>query len=205
MNLSSRKIFISHSPYDSEVASSLGMELARDGYQVLLEDFDSHNTSKQASSIFASIESASALIVILSAESIQDENVKRQLNLAIDKKLILYPINFSGDEIKKLLTPEWRYWLGITQILSCNDIIQASRTLRFRIPADSAAALSESLPVKESIKGAWRTFEAIFEEIGEAKLNHIHLDFAEIHQKFQTEVVPGFSQYAAKLESVSLS
>lgn len=204
MTLSSRKIYISHSPADSEVANALANKLERDGYPIIFRDSDSEGKSMKAGDVYTSIETARALIVILSADSIQDENVKREINLAIDKKLDLYPLNFTGEQIKKLLTPEWRYWLGITQILSCDDASHASRTLRFRIPADSAAAFSKNANEKESIKGAWRTFETIFDEVGNAKLNHFHMDFDQIHKKFCSEVVPGFSLYAKELESTSL-
>jgi hypothetical protein len=121
--------------------------------------------------------------------------VKRETNTAIENKIPIYPINLSGeDELKKLLTSEWRYWLSITQILTCSDAREASRKLRFRIPADTATKLEADLSVRELISGSWRSFESFIEQVEHSKMSHFFIDFQKLHSQFDSEIAPGFTE-----------
>lgn len=204
MNLSQEHIFISFAPTDYSLVSQLGTALERDGYPICHRDLDSEKSPNDSLLIVGKVDSARALIILLTPSSINDENVKREINLGIEKKKTLYPIYLSSNEdLKQILTPEWRYWLGITQILTCSDINEAAQILRFRIPADAASEFSDSPHSRELIKGAWRSFESIFREVSEAKMKHFYLDFDSIHEKFLSQVAPGFLQYVQPFKSSS--
>ena len=184
-----QKLFISHAPEDSKFALELSQFLEGDGFATSIGNSSSDNKPR----IYDSISEVRALIVLLTHHSLVDEHVKRETNIAIENDIQIYPINLTGeDELKKLLTPEWRYWLSITQILTCDDAIGIWRKLRFRIPADSAAKLDVDLSVRELIIGSWRSYESIYEQIQYSKLAHTYLDFQNLHTEFDNNLAPGF-------------
>ena len=129
-----QKVYISHAPGDLGIALELARYLEQDGF---LTSGNHSVTSQQAGSnpnFYESVSEVRALVILLTQESLVDEHVKRETNIAIENKVPIYPVNLSGeDELKKLLSSEWRYWLSITQILTCKDAREASTKLRFRI------------------------------------------------------------------------
>jgi len=197
-----QKVYISHAPGDLGIALELAGYLEQDGF---LTSGNHSATSQQAGSnpnFYESVSEVRALVILLTQESLVDEHVKRETNIAIENKVPIYPVNLSGeDELKKLLSSEWRYWLSITQILTCKDAREASTKLRFRISADATSKMEEELSLRESIIGAWRVFESLFEQIGNAKMSHSFIEFQELHDQFDKDVVPGFTAVSRRLQS----
>lgn len=197
-----QKVYISHAPADLEIASRLAKYLEKDGFQTS----GNHSTTGQLvgskSNFYESVAEVRGCVILLTADSLVDEHVKRETNIAIENKIPIYPINLTGeDELKKLLSSEWRYWLSITQILTCSDAREASTKLRFRLSADAASKMEEDLSVRESILGSWRSFESLFEQIGISKMSHTSIEFQELHKQFDNEVVPGFTQSSRRFKS----
>lgn len=196
-----QKVYISHAPGDRGIAFELAGNLEQDGF---LTAGNHSAASQQAGSnpnFYDSVSEVRALVILLTPESLQDEYVKRETNVAIENKVPIYPVNLSGeDELKKLLSSEWRYWLSIVQILTCKDAREASNKLRFRISADATSRMEEDLPLRESIVGAWQAFESLFEHIGKAKMSHFSLEFQELHDQFDKDVVPGFTAASRRLK-----
>jgi len=193
MNPPTRKLFISHAPEDLELASQLSRYLEKDGFATSVNHSATSRHIEGKSNIYENISEVRALIILLTPHSLVDEHVKRETNAAIENKISIYPINLSGeDELKKLLTSEWRYWLSITQILTCNDAREASRKLRFRIPADTASKMEVDLSVRELVIGSWRAFESFIEQMEHSKISHSFIDFQNLHIQFDNEIVPGF-------------
>lgn len=197
-----QKVYISHAPADLEIALQLAKDLAQDGFQTSGNHFVEGQSVGFKTNFYESVAEVRGFVILLTADSLVDEHVKRETNIAIENKIPIYPINLTGeDELKKLLSSEWRYWLSITQILTCSTARDASTKLRFRISAGAASKVEEDLSVRESIVGSWRALESLFEEIGIAKMSHTSIEFQELHNQFDNDVVPGFTEISKHLKS----
>ena len=193
MNPPTQKLYISHAPEDLEVALEISKYLEKDGFATSVNHSATSRHIDGKSNIYENISEVRALVILLTPHSLVDEHVKRETNIAIENKISIYPINLSGEgELKTLLTSEWRYWLSITQILTCNDAREASRKLRFRIPADTASKMETDLSVRELVIGSWRAFESFIEQMEHSKMSHSFMDFQNLHIQFDNEIVPGF-------------
>jgi len=178
MMLPTKKLYFSYAPEDVAVAAQLSEYLDKDGFQTLITPSSMTDATNGRTNIYESIAELRAVIILLTPHSLIDEHVKRETNLAIENGIPIYPVNLSGeDQLKTLLTPEWRYWLSITQILTCKDSREAFRKLRFRISADSASSMEVDSVARQSIVGSWRGFESLIEQIEIAKMSHSFLDF----------------------------
>ena len=197
MMLPTKKLYLSYAPEDVTVAAQLAEYLDKDGFQTLIIPSSMTDAINGRTNIYESIAELRAVIILLTPHSLSDEHVKRETNLAIENGIPIYPVNLSGeDQLKKLLTPEWRYWLSITQILTCKDSLEAFRKLRFRISADSASNMEIDSVARQSIVGSWRAFESLIEQIEIAKMSHSFLDFQELHSQFDNEIAPGFREFS---------
>ena len=198
MMLPTKKLYMSYAPEDVEIAAQLSEYLDKDGFQTLITPSPMTGAAIHGrTNIYESIAELRAVIILLTPHSLNDEQVKRETNLAIENGIPIYPVNLSGEEqLKTLLTPEWRYWLSITQILTCKDSREAFRKLRFRISADSASNMEIDSVARQSIIGSWRAFESLFEQIEIAKMSHSFIDFQEIHSQFDNEIAPGFFEFS---------
>ena len=197
-----QKVYISHAPADLEIASQLAKFLEKDGFQTSGNHSAAGQLVGSKSNFYESVSEVRGFVILLTADYLVDEHVKRETNIAIENKIPIYPVNLTGeDELKKLLSSEWRYWLSITQILTCSDAREASTKLRFLLSADAASKMEEDLSVRESILGSWRSFESLFEQIGLSKMSHTSIEFQELHNQFDNEVVPGFTQSSRRFKS----
>jgi hypothetical protein len=197
-----QKVYLSHAPADLEIASQLAKYLEQDGFQTSGIHSAAGQLIGSKSNFYESVLEVRGCVILLTADSLADEHVKRETNIAIENKIPIYPVNLTGeDELKKLLSSEWRYWLSITQILTCSDAREASTKLRFRLSADAASKMEEDFSVRESILGSWRAFESLFEQIGISKVSHTSIGFQELHNQFDNEVVPGFTQSSRRFKS----
>ena len=197
-----QKVYISHAPADLEVALQLAKHLAQDGFQTSGNHLVAGRSAGNKTSFYESVAEVRGFVILLTADSLVDEHVKRETNIAIENKIPIYPVNLTGeDELKKLLSSEWRYWLSITQILTCSTAREASTKLRFRLSAGAALKMEEDLSIRESIVGSWRALESLLEQIGIAKMSHTSIEFQDLHNQFDNEVVPGFTEISKHLKS----
>jgi len=197
MMLPTKKLYLSYAPEDVAVAAQLAEYLDKDGFQTLITPSSMTDAINGRTNIYESIAEIRAVIILLTPHSLSDEHVKRETNLSIENGIPIYPVNLSGeDQLKTLLTPEWRYWLSITQILTCKDSREAFRKLRFRISADSASSMEIDSVTRQSIIGSWRAFESLFEQLEIAKMSHSFIDFQDIHSQFDNEIAPGFREFS---------
>jgi len=197
-----QKVYISHAPADLEVALQLAKHLAQDGFQTSGNHLVAGRSAGNKTSFYESVAEVRGFVILLTADSLVDEHVKRETNIAIENKIPIYPVNLTGeDELKKLLSSEWRYWLSITQILTCSTAREASTKLRFRLSAGAASKVEEDLSIRESIVGSWRALESLLEQIGIAKMSHTSIEFQDLHNQFDNEVVPGFTEISKHLKS----
>jgi len=197
MSPNPKKLFVSHADEDREVAFELSKYLEQDGFRTFVTSAAMANAIDSKANLYESVAELRAVIILLTPHSLIDEHVKRETNLAIENGIPIYPVNLSGeDQLKKLLTPEWRYWLSITQILTCNDAWEALRKLRFRIAADTASSMEVDSVARQSIIGAWRVVESLFGQFEKAKMSHGFVDFPTLHSQFDNEVSPGFIEFS---------
>ena len=196
MTLPRRTVYISHASEDLEMALQLSRGLENDGFATLVSH-SATNPTDGNSNIYEYISDLRALVILLTPHSLVDEHVKRETNIAIENRIPIYPINLSGEEeLKKILTSEWRYWLSITQILTCSGAREAKRKLRFRIPADSSSKLEEDLSARQLIVESWRSLESFFEQMEHSKMSHSFMDFQNLHIQFDNEIAPGFIEFS---------
>lgn len=196
-----QKVYISHAPADLEIALQLAKHLAQDSFQTSGNHFVEGQSVGNKTNFYESVAEVRGFVILLTADSLVDEHVKRETNIAIENKIPIYPVNLTGeDELKKLLSSEWRYWLSITQILTCSTANEASAKLRWILFADAASKMEEDLSIRESIVGSWRALESLFEQIGIAKMSHTSIEFQELHKQFDNEVVPGFTEISKHLK-----
>ena len=197
MSPNPKKLFVSHADEDREVAFELSKYLEQDGFRTFVTSAAMANAIDSKANLYESIAELRAVIILLTPHSLINEHVKRETNLAIENGIPIYPVNLSGeDQLKKLLTPEWRYWLSITQILTCNDAWEALRKLRFRIAADTASSMEVDSVSRQSIMGSWRAVETLIGQIEKAKMSHGFVDFPTLHTQFDNEVSPGFIEFS---------
>ena len=120
--VNNQSIFISHSSADIAAASTIYNELRNSGFSPWMAASDIPAGANYAEVLTEALESAAAMVVVLTDSGIQSPHVKREVNIAIDKKIPLFPVNISGKkEIVSTLTRDWKYWLSIVQILNCES------------------------------------------------------------------------------------
>ena len=197
MSPNPKKLFVSHASEDHEIALELSRYLEQDGFRTFITSTAMSDAIDRTANLYESVAELRAVIILLTPHSLNDEHVKRETNLAIENGIPIYPVNLSGeDQLKTLLTPEWRYWLSITQILTCDDTWEALRKLRFRIAADSASSIEVDSVARQSIIGSWRAVESLIGQIEKAKMSHGFVDFQSLHSQFENEVAPGFIEFS---------
>ena len=81
----SKKLFISYSHKDSDLAHGIARHLRRRNFEVWIDSAGLHARDRWASSINEAIEKADLVIGILTADSVRRPQVIRELSLALDK------------------------------------------------------------------------------------------------------------------------
>lgn len=120
-------IFISYSSADTEMAKTVYTELRAKGFAPWMAGLDVPAGANYAQTIIEALQSSSAVIIILTKSAIESQHVKREVNVAIDQNIPLFPLNLSGKaDVLPLLSLDWKYWLTIIQILNCKDAISAA-------------------------------------------------------------------------------
>jgi adenylate cyclase len=106
-------IFISYSRKDSEKALSLAEKLRRDGMSVWIDQHGIEAAKSWSAEIVDAIEECKAFMVLISSNSLESENVSRELSLAFEEKRKLIPVLLED----VALTREFKYPLaGIQRV-----------------------------------------------------------------------------------------
>lgn len=124
---SQQTVFISYSSTDTDMAKVVYAELKNRGFSPWMAATDVPAGANYAQTIIEALQSASAVLVILTEAAINSQHVKREVNVAIDQEIPLFPLNLSGrSDVLPLLTLDWKYWLTIIQILNCKDALSGA-------------------------------------------------------------------------------
>jgi hypothetical protein len=111
------RVFISHASADREIAIGIAKGLRDAGLEPWLAIDAIQTGENYAEEIFASLVASDAVVIVLSRDAVASPHVKREMNLAIDRRKRILPFSLevaltSGNE----LSADWKYWLGVVQV-----------------------------------------------------------------------------------------
>lgn len=119
---SSATIFISHASEDGPVAQSLAAALEAQRINTWLASRDVSIGANYAAEIFQNLVSSNYLLVVLSPNSIESAHVRREVSIAIDRKVPVLPVSTDPTgELMANLPEDWQYWLNIAQVFRMTD------------------------------------------------------------------------------------
>lgn len=123
-------VFISHSSVDLNLATGIYSQLKARDFNPWMAVRDIPAGANYAEILSQSLETAAALIVVLTQSGIQSQHVKREVNIAIDLSIPIFPLNLSGDDdLSASLPRDWKYWLSIVQLMNCSNVDEATEIL----------------------------------------------------------------------------
>lgn len=115
-------IFISHASKDAHIAQSLAKALQEQGLETWLASRDVSIGANYAAEIFQNLVNSDYLLVVLSANSIESAHVRREVSIAIDRKVPVLPVSTDpSGELMANLPEDWQYWLNIAQVFRMTD------------------------------------------------------------------------------------
>lgn len=133
-------IFISHASADIEHATEIYERLKDKDFPVWMAVHEVKPGASYAETIIKTLDAAKALIVLLSIDSITSNHVKREISLAKELKLPIYPIALTDlNTIKKSFGSDWNEWLDVLALTQYSSPRDATRTLtrQFKVELDS--------------------------------------------------------------------
>ena len=150
------RLFLSYSRADAVVAIRLHDMLDAAGHDVWMDKSDIKSGAQWRKSIVEAIESAERVLVLLSENSVESDNVRREIDIALDGAVSILPLTLDEVPIPTAL----RYQLaGIQRHDLFNDFdqgIQALLELLARGKADAGPAHSTShLRPRAPATGKW--------------------------------------------------
>ena len=123
-------IFISHASADLDQATEIYGRLKDKKYPVWMAVHEVKPGASYAETIIKTLDAAKALIVLLSAESISSAHVKREVSLARELNLPVYPITLTDlVTIKNSFGNDWQAWLDISNLSQYSTPRDATRAL----------------------------------------------------------------------------
>jgi len=118
MNTGSLKLFVSHASEDGQAAVDVTADLERNGVGTWLATRDIQVGENYAAQIYNAIVDCSHLLVLLSPASVASVHVQREVNLALDQGKSILPVVVSTNaDFMATLPAEWKYWLGVVQVV----------------------------------------------------------------------------------------
>ena len=127
-------IFISHATPDGDIARRLSDALEAEGLHTWLASRDVAVGANYAAEIVRAVSSAQYLLVILSPASIESPHVRREVSIAIDRKVQVLPVSTDPTgQFMAELPVDWTYWLSLAQVLRMSDEQATAREISKRI------------------------------------------------------------------------
>lgn len=131
------RLFVSHASGDSREAASIVHELTRAGIGTWLATRDVQVGENYAAQIYNAVVESTHLLVLLSPASVASQHVQREVNLALDQGKVILPLIVSPTaDFLSTLPAEWKYWLGVVQVIPYSGAADAAATLLRRLEAN---------------------------------------------------------------------
>jgi hypothetical protein len=113
------RVFISHDRADEPLAAELARALDVRGIPTwLAARGDIPLGDNYAAEITRQIIDCRAVVVLVSQPSLDSENVRREVKTAIDEHKLVLPVAIEPRFMNMRQLPmDWRYWLGLVQML----------------------------------------------------------------------------------------
>lgn len=110
-------VFLSHASADRDLAGQFAQALEAAGYSAWLAEDAIGAGDNYAEVIYGALTKCNIFVLLLSSAAVNSPHVKREINIAIDRKKKILPFWVETS----LATPnelplDWRYWLGVVQI-----------------------------------------------------------------------------------------
>jgi hypothetical protein len=189
-------VFLSHASKDLAFVSEIDRLLKDAGIPSWMAAVEIEPGANYADSIFKTLSLARACVVFLTEDSIASEHVRREVNIAIDQKIKLYPVSLKGSsEIISTLPADWKYWLSITQILTCTDANDAAQALLELFPEVLGTEYSPttySLPA--SAKNWIHTASSQIEHLMNDADYRLNFDFEVFHKDYMNLLAVEFQR-----------
>jgi len=110
-------IFISHASADIDQATEIYERLKDREYPIWMAIHEIKPGANYAEVIIKTLDAAKAVIVLLSKDSITSDHVKREISLASELQLPIYPITFTElNKINEIFGSDWQNWLDISKV-----------------------------------------------------------------------------------------
>ena len=123
-------IFISHASADIEHATEIYRRLKDRDYPVWMAVHEIKPGANYAEVILKTLDAAKAVIVLLSKDSIASDHVKREISLAKELQLPIYPVTFTElAQLSATFGSDWKNWLDISKMSQDSSPREAARSL----------------------------------------------------------------------------
>jgi hypothetical protein len=123
-------IFISHASADIETATEIYERLKDRDYPVWMAVHEVKPGANYAEVILKTLDAAKAVIVLLSKDSIASDHVKREISLARELQLPIYPVTFTDlAQLGEIFGSDWKSWLDISKMSQDSSPREAARSL----------------------------------------------------------------------------
>lgn len=123
-------IFISHASADIEIATEIYERLKDRDYPVWMAVHEVKPGANYAEVILKTLNAAKAVIVLLSNDSIASDHVKREISLARELQLPIYPVTFADlAQLREIFGSDWKSWLDISKLSQGSSPREAARSL----------------------------------------------------------------------------
>ena len=151
-------IFLSYSRRDATEVDAIARQLELGGYRVWLDRQGIRGGEQWRKSIVAAIEGAQVFVLLLSPNSVQSSNVRKELDLAEAAKIRILPVEMASTT----LPAELKYQLAGVQLVNLwqdqrrgmIDIMRTLRDLRVSRSDEKSAPLSPQPAADQRKAGA---------------------------------------------------
>jgi len=127
-------IFISHASADIDQATEIYERLKDREYPVWMAVHEIKPGANYAEVIIKTLDAAKAVVVLLSKDSLTSAHVKREISLARDLNLPIFPVTFTDlSKLKESFGSDWENWLDISKISQDSTPRDSARSLIRRL------------------------------------------------------------------------
>jgi len=141
-------IFVSYSLTDAAVVDRIAAKLIEAGYSMWIDRTGIRGGELWRKQIVEAIELADAFIIAISPNSMKSDNVRKELDLAEESKIIIIPVEIQPT----IIPPSARYQLVGVQKISLNDFARGVSLLISALGKMGKKSIGEKVILKKIAK-----------------------------------------------------